>query len=273
MVKLPKPKYPYNVELAYFKEFNGYLQAWIEQLVKSLEDARVIRRDDIEDDIYTEAQALWYKIANDTMSLSLSKYFAEVATINGVSFSNQMYAALKNRSSTTKMNAAIKSSGQLDIFNQPQQRSVNIFRSEPWLKEELETNFIKGNVSLIKNVGDTVAQRIELAVLDSVETGKGYRELTKEIIKISEYGKDRARLIAVDQIGKLNGNISKARFQKIGLEAYIWYTSGDNRVRPDHALKNNTKRLWIHDPIPGSEVRCRCTAGIDTVDLDKWLDE
>ncbi len=273
MVKIPKPKYPYSVELAYFRDFNGQLQDWIKYLVKQLENARIIRRDDIEDDIYNEAQAVWYKIANDTMKLSLAKYFDDTRSINGISFSNQMNAALKNKSMTTKMNAAIKSSGQLDLFNQPQQRAVNVFKSESWLKEELETNFIKGNVALIKNVGDTVAQRIELAVLDAVETGKGYRELTKEIQKISEYGKDRARLISVDQIGKLNGNITKARFQRIGLEAYIWYTSGDNRVRPDHALKNNTKRLWIHDPIPGSEVRCRCVAGIDTVDLDKWLDE
>ncbi len=43
-----------------------------------------------------------------------------------------------------------------------------------------------------------------------------------------------ARLIARDQIGKLNGQVTAARHQELGVKSFIWRTAGDDRVRPEH---------------------------------------
>lgn len=41
---------------------------------------------------------------------------------------------------------------------------------------------------------------------------------------------------------------------------YIWRTSGDDKVRPDHKALNWTVRNWENSPDPGEEINCRCWA-------------
>ncbi len=41
---------------------------------------------------------------------------------------------------------------------------------------------------------------------------------------------------------------------------YIWRTAGDERVRPEHAQYNGTKRAWSDSPDPGEDFNCRCWA-------------
>lgn len=41
---------------------------------------------------------------------------------------------------------------------------------------------------------------------------------------------------------------------------YIWRTAGDERVRPEHAQYNGTKRAWNDSPNPGEDFNCRCWA-------------
>ncbi|MFX4789475.1 minor capsid protein, partial [Acinetobacter baumannii] len=73
----------------------------------------------------------------------------------------------------------------------------------------------------------------------------------------------RARLIASDQMGKINGQINQARQLSMGVETYTWQTAKDERVRPDHQHKQGKTFRWDSPPEgghPGQPIRCRCTA-------------
>lgn len=43
-------------------------------------------------------------------------------------------------------------------------------------------------------------------------------------------------------------------------ETYIWVTSGDDKVRPEHEALDGQERSWYDDPHPGEEYGCRCSA-------------
>lgn len=121
---------------------------------------------------------------------------------------------------------------------------------------------------LIKDIGDKAARDIERAVQEAVAKGTRTQGLSKQIEGIlSEIMQDekdkvkkRAALIARDQIGKLNGNLTKARHQAAGINRYEWQTAGDSRVRPEHAELDGTIRTYGKGLEPGQAIRCRCTA-------------
>lgn len=56
-------------------------------------------------------------------------------------------------------------------------------------------------------------------------------------------------------IQKLNSEVSKAPEGQ-----YIWRTTGDNRVREEHAQLNKSIRRWNDAPDPGEDFNCRCWA-------------
>lgn len=75
-------------------------------------------------------------------------------------------------------------------------------------------------------------------------------------------GNTRARLIARDQVSKATGELNKLRQREVGVSRYRW-TSGDERVRPDHEANSGKVFEWSSPPStghPGEDVQCRCTA-------------
>jgi SPP1 gp7 family putative phage head morphogenesis protein len=129
-------------------------------------------------------------------------------------------------------------------------------------------------------IGDYIGkinQQAEQAIL----SGWSPAQLAKEIQKIDGQMKvGRANLIARDQIGKLNGQVTQARMEAAGLDMYIWSTSGDERVRSSHAeldgklcrwddalvYSKDGGKTWIKRPggmthvHPGEDISCRCCA-------------
>lgn len=156
---------------------------------------------------------------------------------------------------------------------------INIIADEPW-ELDVINSWADDNYNLIKSLGDEYIKKINLIVSDNVKLGKSASVIKKEIVvlnqNISGY---RARLIARDQVGKLNGLFTKRRMQDIGQDLYQWITAGDERVREDHKKMANKickwsnanvyssdGKTWTNRPekmqgtIPGSQIQCRCTA-------------
>ena len=143
--------------------------------------------------------------------------------------------------------------------------AVNILERGNDLSESKELFFQSTDIK-VKGLGADLMTRVELSTLEAVRQGKSPQQFTKDIQEITNYAKNRSAFIAVDQISKLNGNISKIRMKNNGLNTYVWETAGDNKVRPSHKIKDLTVRTWDQSPIPGEEPRCRCVA---TINLDE----
>ena len=120
---------------------------------------------------------------------------------------------------------------------------------------------IAANVSLIWSIPQQYLDKVEAAVLDGLQTGKRADEIKKSIADIGHSTDSRAKLIAVDQMGKINGRLAQIRQQKLGITHYTWSTSQDERVRHSHRLRNGLFFSWDNPPSdghPGIPIRCRC---------------
>lgn len=139
---------------------------------------------------------------------------------------------------------------------------VNMFLSEPWLKESLD-KFLKENITLIKSIPEENLFQIEKIIKAGIQEGIPPERMAKDISQRLEVAKSRGNLIARDQINKLNGQITQKRQENIGVKSYTWITVGDERVRPEHSERNGKIFAWSDAPSgghPGSEINCRCSA-------------
>jgi uncharacterized protein with gpF-like domain len=69
-------------------------------------------------------------------------------------------------------------------------------------------------------------------VTDAVLNGRSSYAVEDEIRdKATKWNRSRPELLARDQVGKLYGEMTRARNQEVGVEYYDWWTARDERVR------------------------------------------
>lgn len=148
------------------------------------------------------------------------------------------------------------------------------------------------NYNLITSLSEEYIKKVNDFAYTAVRTGLTWNDLKKQIREMTDtLTGPRARLIARDQVGKLNGQLTKARQTDLGVETYYWETSKDERVRgnpigkypkaiPSHWLMQGKLCKWSDGSvysddggktwkdrsgvmpmgIPGEPIQCRCTA-------------
>lgn len=139
---------------------------------------------------------------------------------------------------------------------------IDVFR-EPATTGDVVDAFVRENVNLIKSVRETLLTQVEGVVSRSVRSGVRNEDLRKELQERFEVSKSRARLIARDQVNKLNGQLTKARHEALGVTEYIWRNVGDERVRPEHVAREGRRYSYDNPPAdgnPGQPIQCRCWA-------------
>lgn len=161
---------------------------------------------------------------------------------------------------------------------------VNILEGNQQLTAAV-SGWVTQNVDLIKNISASEKLIIEQYVVDAYRIGLSHKELKEGL---EDHWKDRdkrkvtwvkgfsveqrSRLVARDQLGKLNGQISMLRQTSIGVERYTWRTSLDERVRASHVALENKVFYWnpADGPTPppeighpGHDYQCRCYAESD----------
>ena len=72
-------------------------------------------------------------------------------------------------------------------------------------------------------------------------------EVAKSIRDMGDVTRSRAELIARDQVLKLNAEVTQRRHEAAGITEFVWSTSRDERVRPDHKALEG-KRYRYDDP-------------------------
>lgn len=109
---------------------------------------------------------------------------------------------------------------------------IDPFIRDAGLRSQLDV-FSAENVALIKGLGEDAASQIEKAVTRAMASGSSADALAAEVDGIFGVGEKRSRLIARDQIGKLNGQVAAQRNRELGLTHFVWRTVHDDRVRGD----------------------------------------
>lgn len=140
---------------------------------------------------------------------------------------------------------------------------VDVFIAEPWLKVET-ASFVRENVTLVKSLETQSLTQIEGIVQRGVRGGERAEVISRQIQDQLGVVERRADLIARDQVGKFNGQLTELRQTELGVERFTWRTAGDDRVRPEHAMLDGQVFEWSSPPsegVPGDAgISCRCYA-------------
>ena len=124
-------------------------------------------------------------------------------------------------------------------------------------------------MSRIKSLAGRQLVEITQLLERSEAAGARVEVLRDAILKRFDVSKSRASLLARDQTLTLNSQIARTRQTNLGIEQYVWTTSGDERVRDTHAELDGTTQRWDTPPVvsedgrtahPGEDFQCRCTA-------------
>lgn len=133
-------------------------------------------------------------------------------------------------------------------------------------------HFAHENVSLIGSLGNKTLDGIEKLITRAFTEGKRHETLAAEIREQFAIAQRHARLIARDQIGKLNGQITRARHTELGIARFRWLTMRDPKVRERHRPMENRVFTYAGEGrppfFPGQEILCRCQEAPLFVDIE-----
>lgn len=152
---------------------------------------------------------------------------------------------------------------------------VNVVPPQSEMSDMLDS-WVVQNVSLVTKMTDEYLVRIQGIVGSGFRSGLSYRDVSKQLQDAVGISKRRATLIARDQIGSLNGQITQKRNEDLGIKEYVWRTVKDERVRgnpsgrypkarPSHYSREGKTYTWkdgagSQDKHPGDGIQCRCYA-------------
>lgn len=177
--------------------------------------------------------------------------------------------------------AAATSTHQRMQFNKQTRAviGVDLFTGDRFMPALVE-GFTAENVALIDGMFPKLAADVEATTLRALQRGVLAPDLAEDLEARFGYAEDRAKLIARDQIGKLNGQINASRQQELGVTRFRWRTMKDERVtgapdgkypkaEPSH-YDLEGKVFSYDDPppagrddepaLPGEPINCRCYA-------------
>ena len=165
-------------------------------------------------------------------------------------------------------------------FSKMVHKGINVdvpITSQWW--NDMRNSWAEDNYSLIVSNAKNYISKINTLTEQAVVNGFSVRKLTGNIKEATTGLTDKhCKLLARDQIGKLNGQITESQMQEIGLELYVWSTSNDDRVRESHAIMEgllcrwddasvcsyDNGKTWVDRPAgavdlhPGQDIQCRC---------------
>ncbi len=174
---------------------------------------------------------------HDSVDIRLDSYADEINTLIGSFDAVEEQVPGKEITQKAAVGTLLHSRDQWKKETQ-QYVGIPFSTDEAWFTKTREA-WIGENLNLIKSQTPDVVKKISNEIYSSVRSGTLWPDLKEKLTNIvgfTDGGKNtnegltaKAKLIARDQIGKLNGQISKYRQTEIGVEKYTWLAVGDER--------------------------------------------
>jgi len=274
-------QYPQQAEREFQRVTNAYIRLLNELLKKYLPEIRDAARLEQEGTRHDDTSDLVVKIKAvfDQMAKDLERSTSGFGLYDKI----EAMAKLTRKLSIKEWKKAVKATLGIDLLD-------DYYTGE--LYRELMRKWVEDNVGLIKTIPQESLEEMRHIVLEGYKSGKSTAAIIKEIQKEYDTSKHHARLLARDQLAKLNGQLAKQQQQDAGVKEYIWSDSDDQRVRDCHAALNGKRFRWDNPPEmwywkgrkgqkikvytgrrchPGEDYQCRCVAlpvfDMDTIDL------
>lgn len=256
---VPRAIQPDGVRLAYYRALVAEVLAFAKQLVDEslLPELETIVREVAESHADGRMDARGSKRVNELMDRASERFY-------------RMFTPAKLEAFAEKFGRRTSAFQRAELGRQLRAvLGVDPQTAEPWLEGAIR-EFVGENVALIKSIPQSYFDQVEARVIAGARAGKRHEVIAKEVAERFEVSKSRAKLIARDQVGKFNGKLAETRQKKLGIDAYIWRTVNDNRVRDEHVDREGKRYVWSKPPYdghPGEPINCRCYAEPDLAAL------
>ena len=271
-----KRAYPHGIEMKYFRQLksyfkpltdyvNNYISENLEPLLHG--DSTEVRFDTIPGNSFRK---MIYSLED-----WLSVYMPDISELPSDSNNNVIFVGLGKTADET-MEFSEKE------FKRIIEKGihVNLPVSAPWW-DDMKKSWAEDNYTLITSNAKNYVSKINTLTEQAIVNGLSPMKLKEEIKKATESLSDKhCKLLARDQMGKLNGQITEAQMTEVGLDMYVWSTSYDDRVRDSHAVMEgllctwddasicsyDNGKTWVPRPAdavdlhPGQDIQCRCVA-------------
>lgn len=259
----------YRLLKSYFKPLTDYVNKFVDENMEQLlrGDSSKVHLDEIPGDSYRN---MIYELEN-----WLSVYMPDISELPVDSNDNVIYAGI-GKTADKVMKFSEKE------FQKTIEKGihVNAPTSAYWWND-MKNSWAEDNYDLITSNAKNYVSKINTLTEQAIVNGLSPSKLKAEIKKATEGLSDKhCKLLARDQMGKLNGQITQSQMQEIGLDLYVWSTAYDDRVRDSHALMEgllctwsdasicsyDNGKTWVDRPSgavtlhPGQDIQCRCVA-------------
>nr|EIU2568435.1 minor capsid protein [Pseudomonas aeruginosa]EKG7550735.1 minor capsid protein [Pseudomonas aeruginosa] len=200
----------------------------------------------------------WSDLILNAMGFLFSRWRSE-----GVSAGANRIAGEFVQSALKKSERDLKKSAGIDVFSGSKQMQDYLHASA------------QQNVQLIKSIPAKYLEEVQTLVMANMRSGMRPGYIEKALTEQYGITQRRARVIARDQTGKIQGELAEKQQQDAGFEYFQWIDSEDRRVRHRHreiadkvtAYGKGIYR-WDNLPLsdkgvpikPGSDYQCRCIA-------------
>ena len=147
-------------------------------------------------------------------------------------------------------------------YDSPTMNLLGIGNSSADVERRIVQGWVTENTQLIRNMNLEQLGKLETLFLRALRDGSRASQVQADVTSILGGSERRARLIARDQIGKLNGQLDRQKQTESGLDSYVWRGVGDARERPSHVAREGQVFRWDQPPPdghPGQPVQCRCS--------------
>lgn len=256
--KAPVPQGTENLEREYFRLLRKYQLAYRKLLTEELELQLPALREQAKRDLPEGVRF-------DDFGDDFKRIFDRVTRRLSAIFPTE---TLKRWATAMVVGVSSLSKRNLDRTFKQMIDADPVFTEEGQLGPYL-SNRVSENVALIQSIPLERLQNFQNLLVREVTAGTPVRDLMKQVRTEFQKTKNRAELLARDQVGKLNAEINQFRLKKLGVKRYIWRTVGDERVRSRHREVNGKTFSWDDPPSvgvngqrvhPGQDIQCRCFA-------------
>ena len=272
------PRYPDSVEREFQRVTNGYmrlLNQTLKEYMPEIMDAykaerrRETRYDDIRD-LTSNFQQIFMKIAQ-ALEQKLSQFDLERKVRN--------IANMTKSRSIREWKRLCKKTLGIDLMSDYYKGDFYEAAIRLWIDE---------NVLKIKSIPNDTLGAMHEIILEGFRNGRTIKDISKEIQNEYNVTKRKAQMLARDQLGTLNAQLTRMQQQDAGCKKYRWSDSRDSRVRDCHKDLNGKLFSWDDPPEmwyetkrgrvytgrkchPGEDFLCRCCAipefNLETIDV------
>lgn len=263
-----KPAFPHAAERQYSRELNELVRQ-----AKAL--TKQILLPNLPSLISEVNRAVPSRVRQDDMIDDLASLIQNIRERLGVLFSDSIISAAASRMGST-VEKVVRG-------NEQRQREslapYDIRLGSGALTSEVRDYLrlrVSENVQLIKTLSDRHFGKLQTEVMSSITQGKRVEDIESVIDDQFDSMDANAELIARDQVGKINGQLTEITQVGLGISKYRWRGVGDERERSTHSALEGEVFSWDSPPIvdgeavhPGEAIQCRCYAEPVFDDLDE----